>query len=188
MQSLDIFMTIRRFCPEVTMSLISSRQDAALHPDVPPGLRAPSRRWGRVRPSVDRPKLSKGRGVVVGLLVSVLATAGVVAAAPASAAGCYDPGHYCHVSYVQVYDRACPSGQYPTARPTGTTANYATYQGRNGIVMTWLVQVDAYYGSYQTATFGRECRYNYPLNYLASSWGAQAKVYFNPAYATYTAW
>ncbi len=131
---------------------------------------------------------SKIRVAIFGLLVTAMTAAGVVVAAPASAASCYDPGHYCHYSYVKVYDRSCPSGQYPTAHPTGATASYATYYGRSGSVMTWLVTIDAYYGSYQTATFARECRYNYPLNYLASSWGASVKVYFNPPYATYTAW
>jgi hypothetical protein len=130
---------------------------------------------------------SKARLLILGLLSSLLTVTGVVLAAPASAAGCYDPGHYCHYSYVKVYDRACPAGEYPTARPTGTTATYATYQGRSGIVMTWLVQVDAYYGSYQTATFARECRIK-ALGYLSSSVNASAKVYFNPPYATYTAW
>ena len=138
-------------------------------------------------PSRGRLAASKVRLLILGVLSSLLTVTGVVVAAPASAASCYDPGHYCHYSYVKVNDRVCGSGEYPTARPTGTTATYATYQGRSGPVMTWLVQVDAYYGSYQTAYFARECRLK-TLGYLVSSWSAQANVYFNPPYATYTAW
>lgn len=136
--------------------------------------------------SVHRSSVTKARLLVIGLMSTFLSVAGVVLAPPASAipACSSAPLHYCHFVYVDVYGRACPSGQYASSHPTGTTATYSQYVGRGGIynsAMVWKVQIDLFYGLSKVATFGKDCVYNAPLNYRASTVGGQTTIYYDPA-------
>ena len=84
-------------------------------------------------------------------------TSGLMTAETASAASCTAPGHNCHAVHVNVHDRVCPAGQYPSSRPTGVTAGFTSGSTRVGSYMVWSVGIDSYYGLRQKATFDQLC-------------------------------